>query len=384
VGIAGVIIWRCVKTTEDERLVRKLIITAVLLPIIAFSVLTGILGAILAPAFGVVLAILWAPNLGELLVKPLTNALDGGGAPMEAVPFYSIAEARRKQGRYEEAVEEVEKQLAKFPTDFPGWLLLAQIQAEDLKDLAAARTTIERILNQAGHAPKNLAHALNRLADWQLKFGQDIEGARECFERIIERFPDSELAQLAAQRLAHLTNPESILKPQEARRIHVPHHEESIGLRDDFTGLQAPTEDSAVLAAGYVKHLESHPLDYEAREKLALLYVEHYQRLDLAADQLEQLIAYPHQPAKQVVHWLNLLADLYIKCRGDVGSARKTLQRILDKYPNDAAAENARHRMALLNLELKGTQQNQPVKLGSYEQNIGLKKDWPDQKKWPT
>jgi len=122
-----------------------------------------------------------------------------------------------------------------------------------------------------------------------------------------------------------------------------------------------------------VKHLAEHPMDSEAREKLALIYADHYQRLDLAADQLEQLIQQTNQPAKQVVHWLNLLADLQIKHATDPAAARQTLQRIIDKFPGLAAASNAQRRLDLLKLELKGNEKSQAVRLGSYEQNIGLR-----------
>src|SRR5690348_18087515 len=55
-------------------------------------------------------------------------------------------------------------------------------------------------------------------------------------------------------------------------------------------------------------HLEQHPLDTEAREKLAVIYADHYHRLDMATDELEQLIQQPNQPSRLVVRWLNLLA----------------------------------------------------------------------------
>ena len=110
------------------------------------------------------------------------------------------------------------------------------------------------------------------------------------------------------------------------------------------------------------------------REKLAVLYAEHYQRLDLATDQLEQLILLPNQPAKQIGHWLNLLADLQIKHAHDLTAAQQTLQRIIDQYPDWAAAHNAQRRLDILKLELKGKGKRQPIKLGAYEQNIGLKR----------
>jgi outer membrane protein assembly factor BamD (BamD/ComL family) len=142
---------------------------------------------------------------------------------------------------------------------------------------------------------------------------------------------------------------------------------------------KAPEADPASVAAGYVKHLEQHPLDTEAREKLAMLYADHYQRLDLAADQMEQLITHPSQPARNVARWLNLLADLQIRHSADYETVRQTVQRIIDLYPGSAAAQTARNRLDVLKLELRGKQRSQDVKLGSYEQDIGLKRGSPHQ-----
>jgi len=104
-----------------------------------------------------------------------------------------------------------------------------------------------------------------------------------------------------------------------------------------------------------------------------VIYVDHYGRLDLAADQLEQLIAQPHQPGKQVAHWLNLLADLQIRSGADYETVKQTLERIIERDPNLAAAEIARNRLGRLRLELKANETKQPVKMGVYEQNLGLR-----------
>jgi len=137
--------------------------------------------------------------------------------------------------------------------------------------------------------------------------------------------------------------------------------------------LQPAESDPANLAAQYVEHLQLHPQDAEAREKLAVIYADHYGRLDMATDQLNQLIEQPHQPAKLVVHWLNLLADLQVRHGADLDAVRLTLERIIERYPNHAAAGMARNRLNLLKLEMKARGTSKAVKMGTYEQNIGLK-----------
>src|SRR5262249_23492084 len=136
----------------------------------------------------------------------------------------------------------------------------------------------------------------------------------------------------------------------------------NVGLLKDSSSLQQVSEDPAAKAAEYVKHLEEHPLDSEVREKLALIYAEHYQRLDLATEQLDQLLQEPNQPIKQQAHWLNLLANLHVQHSGDYELARGALQRIIDFHPGTALAAQAEQRLAHLKLNLKGKEKVLVVK----------------------
>jgi TolA-binding protein len=297
---------------------------------------------------------------------------DGGDQQIDPQPFYSIAEAKRKQGKYPEAVAEIRKQLEAFPNDFKGWMLLAETQAENMGDLAGAQETVERVLTQEGHTPKNITFALNRAADWQIRFGQDLEAARLCLERVTTLFPDTEFAQLAAQRIAHLATPESLAEKNQRPRIVLQHIEEKLGLQENTDARQPKAEDPAKAAQRLVDHLNQFPLDNEAREKLALIYADHYGRLDMATNELEQLIQNPNQPQKHVVRLLNLLADIQVRLGGGPELAKQTLDRIIQAYPESAAAENARHRLAYLKMEMRSHEKAQAIKLGSYQKNIGL------------
>jgi len=132
--------------------------------------------------------------------------------------------------------------------------------------------------------------------------------------------------------------------------------------------------DPAKLAIEHVKHLETHPLDTEAREQLAKIYAEHFQRADMAIDQFEQLVNSPNQPDKRIVRWLNSIVELQVKYFSDADAAKATLQRIVEKFPNSAASETAQRRMELLKLNVKVNATKQDVKMGVYEQDIGLKR----------
>lgn len=383
-GAALWFIYGTVKRADDPaRMVVKWVVTGIIvgfmLKVVAPLVGKGgydgaFVGIPLTAVCGLALAITWRHNLAELVAQPFASLYDGGSVPPEPKPAYSVAQARQKQGRNLEAIEEIRKQLELFPTDFEGHMLMAQIQAEDLKDLAAAGKTIDALCGQPGHAPINIAYALYSLADWHLQENKNREAARRAFEKVMELLPDTEYAVTAAHRVARLADPDMPLSEHERKVFLVPEGMKNVGLSKDMRPVAAPEADPAEAAEALVKHLRKYPLDSEAREKLAVIYFEHYGRFDLAADQLEQLITQPNQPARVVVRCLNILADLQIKNGGDYETVKATLQRIVDLNPSLAAAENARTRIGLLKLELKAKQKSEAVKMGSYEQNIGLKR----------
>jgi tetratricopeptide (TPR) repeat protein len=323
---------------------------------------------------GLAFAIIWRHELTGLIANPIGNLFDGGNTAPDPKPLYSIAEAKRKRGRYNEALMEIHGQLERFPGDFQGQLMMAEIQAENLRDLNAAETTIQRICNQRGQSGVNIAVALNALADWQLKLIRDRDAARQTLEKIGELLPDSEFSALAAQRIAHLATAEQLGMGDEPIRFTVKAGIENMGLLSAEQQMKAPEEDLSKQVADYVVHLAEHPLDTDAREKLAVLYAKHYGRLDLAAEQLEQLIGHPNQPASRVVHWLNLLADLQVEHGGSIEIVQGTVNRISSLFPNSAMATAAQNRIARLKLEFRKREKSQTIRLGSYEQDIGLKK----------
>jgi tetratricopeptide (TPR) repeat protein len=325
-------------------------------------------------ACGVVLSIVWTPQISGFIFSPLTNIFDGGNEPVENKPFYSIANAKRKRGLYHEAVSETRKQLDKFPNDFEGIMLLAGIQAENMNDLQAAENTLNHFCAEPKAPEKQVAAAWTAMADWHLKFGVDVDSARAALQKIVERYPETELALRAEQRLAHLGDTEKILMGQHDRqRIVVPEGVKNLGLLDSTAFLQPKEIAPGKLAAAHVKHLETHPHDSEVREKLAVIYAKDFQRLDLATLELMQLINEPRHAPKQVANWLNLLANFQVELGADLATVRATLEQIVTRFPDLPLADVTRRRLARINSEFKGKVETPGVKLGEYEQNIGLK-----------
>ena len=381
----GFVIWMAVRSVKNSEnpagLALKWIITPLfVLACLYFALMLGPYGPFLILLMAVVLSIMWTPHLSDWLVSPFTNLLDGGTERPDNKPYYSIAITKRKLGKPVEAIVELRQQLAKFPTDFEGVMLLAGIQAEDMADLPGAEITLNKFCDSPAAAPRQVAAALTQLADWHMKLVQDTDSARAALQKIAERFPDSELALRAQQRIAHLGGTAKIiLAAHDRQTIAVPEGVQNLGLLDSTSFIVPEEIEPGKLAAAYVKHLDEHPQDSEVREKLALIYAKDFKRLDLATLELAQLINEPKQPAKNVAHWLNLLANLQIELGADCLTVRETLEKIVERFPTMPVAEIAQRRLARLESELRGQKETPSVKLGVYEQDIGLKHGSPRQ-----
>jgi tetratricopeptide (TPR) repeat protein len=374
--VLGVMGYRCLANSENRKtLIIKWVASLVL---ILSMVGIGHIRTALKPLWELVpssiLCVIWVPSLLNMLLKPMTSTYESEEDESDRKPFYYIAEAKRRKGLFQEAIAEVLKQLEKFPGDYEGMMKMATIQAEHLRDVSAAKTTIDQLLEQPGLPPNNAVAALQTLADWQMNIGRDAAAARASFERIIQTFPDSSYSHAAEQRVAHL---EGVTKTRDFREkavFKVPTGERDLGLRQNAPPPTA--EDEAEnMAQEYVRQLQKYPNDTDTREKLALLYADQFQRLDLAVGQLEQLAALPNESPKHVARWLDLLATLHIRHGHDLESAEHALRRIIDSFPQSAAATRALERLATLEGEWKAAATSTaPKALGVYERDLGLKK----------
>jgi tetratricopeptide (TPR) repeat protein len=376
VSVVGILGYRSLVNSDSRGvLVTKWVVSAVLiLMIILIESMDFAFKFIFMLIPAVILGLMWTSNVCNILFRPLTGAFDGEGDEKELEPFYFIAEAKRRKGLYQEAVAEVRRQLELFPGDVAGMMKLAAIQAEDLHDLPAATETLHELLQQPGLPPNNAVAALQTLADWQLQLGRDTAGARDSLERIIEMFPDSPYSHNAEQRLAHL---EGVTRTREFREhavFKVPSGPRDLGLRKTVLQVESPQEAADALAAEYVRQLEKYPNDTETRQKLAMLYAELFDRLDLAVSQLEQLAAMPNATSRDIAQWLNLLATLHIRHGNDMAAAENALRRIMERFPKSADASKAVARLAALQGELRAAAATTAAKaLGVYEKDMGLK-----------
>jgi tetratricopeptide (TPR) repeat protein len=355
-GLLFWFLWRWARRSEDAPLVLmgKIILTLLMLAVVLISVwkIHPIMGVVLGATAGVFGTILWGSNIGSWFAGFFTGIFDGGSAEPDRRPFYAVARAHEKQARYAAAIAAIEAQLKSFPDDVEGLLLLAEIQARRLGDWTSAAATVERVAgNEALPVPVR-ARALQALADWRLDDAGDSAGAREIFRSIVERFPDTAESREASQRLARMGD--GVWRPRgvEPARLAVPKGEDRLGLRVAFEPPPAPSEDPVREAARLCQRLSEHPQDIATRERLAGVYAEGLNRLDLAVAELESLIAEPLAPPKSIARWLHLIADLEMR-HGTEAGARAALSRIAEMFPNTALAAAAQSRLEHLKLELR-------------------------------
>lgn len=359
------------KSEEPGKLLFRWLLTFILIAVGIYTIrkFPPFAWPIVAAAFGLPIAVIWARSIGEMVAAPFGSLMTGGNDAPEPTPFYSIAEARRKQGQFDESIRLIRAQLEKFPGDFTGMMLIATIQAEDQKDVQGAQRTIEQLVSDSSRPPQAIASALHALADWHLAL-QDPDSARLPLERILELYPDTPISQIANQRIAHLGTRQEVEAMHRKGPIALRAGEKNIGLRSDVKPVAdaTPTE----IATGYVRQLEKYPNDAEVREKLAMLYLDQFKRPDLAADQFELLAAQENEPARRIAHWLNQLATVHVR-RNDLAAAEEALRRILQKYPGSPQAEMAMTRLAGIGGEIKANSSSTSLKLGNYEHDLGLK-----------
>ena len=158
---------------------------------------------LMAIAGGVVVlgggGLLWAARKTLFHPRPIEEDPDAAASGR-----YESAQSLLKRSQPEEAVAVLEAGLKTNPEDSRAWLLVAEIQAVHLHDVSAARETISRLVHRAGLSIQVLASAHERLADWMLAQGGTSEEACASLKEIVQRFPKSEYAQTARNRIEQL------------------------------------------------------------------------------------------------------------------------------------------------------------------------------------
>jgi len=296
---------------------------------------------------------------GYALMIPLGGVLYGL-LPLREVgriqPIYSRAVGHIKMGRYTEAESAVLAELGLCPDDCEGWMLLAELYAEHFGDLSLAEQTVGELCDQPGLSGIQISLALQRLADWHLKLGEDPVGAQRALQGIVDRLPGSHFAEMAARRQAQLPLSRDDLRDRRrARTIPLPALTDPLDRRDERASEEEEGGAAAVAARANLltARLEHDPNNPEPREELARLLVDRLGRVQQGIEQVQLLLAMENRAEERVPEWLALLAAWHLKDGHARDRARSYLETLVRDHPAAPQSLVARRRLNLMELARK-------------------------------
>jgi len=306
-----------------------------------FGLLLGLL-----PAMGIVLVSGWV-GLGfasTVWLLPLAHAILPHLSRTQDRPRYESVFESLNEGRVAAAEWEILRQLEKFPEDFQGWLLLAEVYAEHYRDVDSAQETVLATCAQKNVTWAETAVALHRLADWHLEITQDVAAAQRVLREIGRRMPGTHLAQGAQERLDRLLQPTTKNRCPPAARMAV---EDPLNDKRTMSGPRLNQAVARARVTACVRCLERDPRDAAAREELARLYAEHLGEGDCGIRELKLLLELPDQPAHKIMEWLGLLSQWQEHYRNDAAASRQALRRIAGQFPQSVQAFAALRKLTL-------------------------------------
>jgi hypothetical protein len=315
--------------------------------VLSWSLILGPMAALMTWFFGWRLAGL-GTTLWLLPVLQRVLALQPDRTP---APLYSRAIAAIHFDKYEEAEKAVIQELESHEDDFDGWLLLAELYACNFNDLPGARELIRETCEHPGTTPSQFAVACHRLADWQLKLGDDPDAARATLTEICRRFPKSHLDRMARLRIQRLpANREEWIALHGVKKIRLP----SLG---GVAPAGMSRQEAVVRSQQCVQQLQTNPDDVAAREELARLWAVELGQVEMGAEQLELLLAMPGTAPAKAAEWLGLLASWHLRVPLNPSAARAALERLVRLYPHSPQAFAAQRRLNLMDIEAKMRQE---------------------------
>jgi TolA-binding protein len=273
---------------------------------------------------------------------------------VKAPPMYSSAIAKMKFGKYSEAEWEIIRQLENAENDFNGWMLLAELYANQFKDLREAEQIILEVCDQPNVNAAQVSVALHKLADWHLKIASDPDAARRALQVICDRYPRSHLARMAHLRLTQLPRTvEELREQRQALPVPLPALGDSLDESPQETGAALNPKEAAALANQLSDRLRDNPNDMAVRERLARVLAERLGKVNLAIEQIELLLGMADTEDNKRAEWLGLIAAWQLKFKHDRDTARQLMERLIREFPKSPQALAANRRLALMAAEKK-------------------------------
>ncbi|MFO1500735.1 MAG: hypothetical protein U1G07_20510 [Verrucomicrobiota bacterium] len=322
---------------------------------VEFWIVTGILALVALPFVWLTCAVgglAWA-GIGLLLwLLPVAHCTGYLVARSSPQPIYAKAIARMKLGKYREAESEVIQQLEICQEDFDGWMMLAELYAAQFNDLAEADRTVRSVCAQPSATPLQISLALHRLADWQLKFGNDPVAANEALLEVTRRLPGTHFAKMAEVRRRQLpATRQEWIEGKQPKKVRLP------ALTGDLEEVTAPAgprlsrSDAAALANECVEQLKRNPNQTGPREKFATLLVEELGKVDLGLEQAQLLLEVPGIDERKKAEWLSRMARWQWRYKRDAAVVKETLKRLIRDHATTVEAFAAQRWLNLLEME---------------------------------
>lgn len=286
-----------------------------------------------------------------LLLLPIAGYSQGILKPPKPRPMYSRAIARMKFGKYSEAELEIIRQLENAETDFNGWLMLADLYANQFKDLTEAEQMVLEICDQPDATPSQISVAMHKLADWQLAVANDPEAAARALQVISLRLPNTHLARMAELRRGQLPRtPGELQEQRQPRHIPLPALSDPLS-PPPLAGAALDSEQALQTVGELTARLTANPNHIADREKLARLLANPLGKGELAIEQIELLLGMAEQPDAKRVEWLGLMATWQLQLVQDEAAGQTTLERIVREFPGSPQGFTAQRRLNLLRAE---------------------------------
>ncbi|MBN9692428.1 MAG: hypothetical protein J0M24_19440 [Verrucomicrobia bacterium] len=313
----------------------------------------------LASLLGMVVVVLlllsaWMRNLGlaALILSGSAALLFHWAVPMvyQPSPSYARAIGRIKRGRYDEAEQEVLRQLEEKSDDYEGWMMLATLYAEQFGQLAEAEQTVLELCEQPGLSPFDVARALTKLSEWQLNKGDNPVAARATLALIIQKFPGTPSARVAEGRMRQLPVDDAELRERRKPRVV------RLGGLNHEVKAEPATSGSAVVTrmdsqnevATLKARLEMRPEDLATRLRLARVLAERLGQFDAGLTQLRQFRNDPTASPAQRAEALAVEASWRLKLMPDEPEARRLLGQLVAEFPGSPQAMSALRQLDML------------------------------------
>jgi hypothetical protein len=123
-------------------------------------------------------------------------------------------------------------------------------------------------------------------------------------------------------------------------------------VEESTAALDVDRTEASRLANELVAKLAKNPDDMGVRERLAMVFAERLGQYQLGIEQLELLLGMPDIEEK-TPQWLSQIASWQFKLDRDSDTGRKTLQLLIERFPQSAQAFAAQRRLMLLEMEAK-------------------------------